>query len=225
MPDVQTGGITLGWTDGSLPLGSHVCFYYSNDDTLRRTLAFLRVGLKEPGDFCVLFADQARSDRLLAWLQEDCPEDLRALIDRGKLAVIGGAPSVAELLQAIASRLDRAVKEGYRRIRFLGFIGWGQPGWPADRDLLEFEAKVNYAVTSYPAVIICTYGVPSLPGTSLIYGGLQTHPLTMLDDSTAQPNPHYVPPATFIERLAGPKPEVSARLVGTEPDPGARRRG
>lgn len=172
MPDVQIADVTLGWNEDSLPLGSHVCFYYTNDETLRRTLAFLRVGLDVPGDFCVLFADEVRADRLLAWLQEDYPEDLRALIDRGKLALIGGAPSVGELLTSIGSRLDRAVQEGYRLIRFLGFIGWGQPGWPADRDLLEFEAKVNYAVTNYPALIICTYGVPSLPGTSLIYGGV-----------------------------------------------------
>jgi len=203
MPDVQTANVTLGWNEDSLPIGSHVCFYYTSDETLRRTLAFLRVGLNDPNDFCVIFADEVRAGRLLAWLQEDYPEDLRALMDRGKLAVIGGAPNVGELLTNIGSRLDRAVQEGYRLIRFLGFIGWGQPGWPADRDLLEFESKVNYAVTNYPAVIICTYGVPSLPGTSLIYGGLETHPITVLDDGPARPNPHYAPPATFIERLAG----------------------
>jgi hypothetical protein len=203
MPEAKTADVTLGWNEDSLPLGSHVCFYYTNDETLRRTLAFLRVGLTEPGDFCVLFADEARADRLLGWLQEEHPEDLRALIDRGKLALIGGAASVGELLANIGSRLDRAVQDGYRVIRFLGFIGWGQPGWPADRDLLEFESKVNYAVTNYPAVIICTYGVPSLPGTSLIYGGLQTHPITVLDDGAARPNPQFAPPATFIERLAG----------------------
>lgn len=165
------------------------------------TLAFVQVGLNEPGDFCVLFADQVRAQRLLLWLQEDYSEEIQALIQRGKLAVITGAPTVTELLATIGARLERAVEEGYRLIRFLGFIGWGQPGWPNDRDLLEFEAKVNDAVTAYPAVIICTYGVPSLPGTSLIYGGLQTHPSTMLDDITERSNPYCVPPAKFLERL------------------------
>ena len=202
MAETAIAEVSLGWTADTLPLGSHVCFYYLNDQMLRRTLAFLRVGLNEPTDFCVLFADQARSGRLLSWLQEEYPEELTSLIDRGKLAVIGGAPTVEELLTAIGTRLDRALKEGYRLIRFLGFIGWGRPGWPNDRDLLEFEAKVNYAVTAYPAVIICTYGVPSLPGTSLIYGGLQTHPVTMLGDVTTRTNPYYVPPAKFLEGLA-----------------------
>ena len=202
MPEAATAEVSLGWNSDTLPLGSHVCFYYLNDEMLRQTVAFLRLGLDEPTDFCVLFADQARSGRLLSWLQEDYAGEIQSLIDRGKLAVIGGAPTVDELLTAIGTRLDRAIQEGYRLIRFLGFIGWGQPGWPNDRDLLEFEARVNYAVTAYPAVIICTYGVPSLPGTSLIYGGLQTHPVTMLGDVTARSNPNYVAPSKFIEGLA-----------------------
>jgi len=204
MAEAATAEVGLGWNSDTLPLGSHVCFYYLNEEMLKRTLAFLRVGLDDPDDFCVLFADEARSGRLLSWLEEGYGGAIQPLIDRGKLAVIGGAPTVDELLTAIGTRLDRAVKEGYRLIRFLGFIGWGQPGWPNDRDLLEFEAKVNYAVTAYPAVIICTYGVPSLPGTSLIYGGLQTHPVTMLADVTVRNNPHYVPPANFVEGLRRP---------------------
>jgi hypothetical protein len=201
MPEVAVAEVALGWSNDTLPLGSHVCFYYLNDEMLRRSLAFLRVGLDEPDEFCVLFADQARSGRLLSWLQEEHQGNVQSQIDRGKLAVIGGAPSAEELLATIGARLDRAVKEGYRLIRFLGFIGWGQPGWPDDRDLLEFEAKVNYAVTAYPAVIICTYGVPSLPGTSLIYGGLQTHSVTILGDVTERRNPYYVQPPKFIEGL------------------------
>jgi len=204
MAEATAAEVTVGWNDDTLPVGSHVCFYYLNEEMLTRTLAFLRVGLDNPDDFCVLFADQARSGRLLSWLQEQYPGDLHSLIERGKLTVIGGAPTVSELLTAIGTRLDRAVQEGYRLIRFLGFIGWGQPGWPNDRDLLEFEAKVNYAVTAYPAVIICTYGVPSLPGTSLIYGGLQTHPVTILGDVTERTNPYFVAPDRFIEGLDRP---------------------
>ncbi|HKV30770.1 MAG TPA: MEDS domain-containing protein [Candidatus Dormibacteraeota bacterium] len=204
MAEAAADEVTLGWNSDTLPTGSHVCFYYLNEEMLKRTLAFLRVGLDAPTDFCVLFADENRSGRLLSWLGEGYHGEIQPLIDCGKLAVIGGAPTVDELLMAIGARLDRAVKDGYQLIRFLGFIGWGQPGWPNDRDLLEFEAKVNYAVTAYPAVIICTYGVPSLPGTSLIYGGLQTHPVTILGDVTDSRNRHYLPPAKFVEGLPRP---------------------
>jgi hypothetical protein len=39
-------------------------------------------------------------------------------------------------------------------------------------------------------VIICAYRVPTLPGTSHIYGGLQTHPVFMILGDFQQ-NPHY----------------------------------
>lgn len=182
--------VSLGWTDREIPIGTHMCFYYSDDRTLQDTLSFLRVGLDEADTCCVLFADSSRFDSLLAWLSDGYEGSLDGLLDSNKLIVIGGAPTTAELLSSIGVRLDQAMAEGCRMIRFLGFIGWGKPGWPDEASLLEFERRVNDVVTAYPAAIICTYGVPHLTGASLIYGGLQTHPVTMIGDDI-RTNPHY----------------------------------
>lgn len=184
--------VQLGWSGRALPIGTHMCFYYSDDAGLRETLAFVRIGLDDPDAFCVIFADQARFPGLLEWLSDGYPGNLESLIAGRKLALIGGEPTVEQLLVSIGARLDEAVAQGFRVIRFLGFIGWGQPGWPDEAGLLDFERRVNAVVTAYPAVIICTYGVPTLPGTSLIYGGLQTHPVTMIGGDI-QSNPHYRP--------------------------------
>ena len=190
-----------------------MCFYYSNEDVVRQSLAFLRVGLDEASDFCVIFADRSRWQSLTGWLQEGYSGSVKALIDRGKLALIGGSPTLDGLVADIGSTLDGAVKaRGYRRIRFLGFIGWGLPNWPEEDSLLEFESKVNEVVTSYPAVIICTYGVPKLPGTSLIYGGLKTHSLAAFEGGPFEANPFYVPPDVYMERL--PKRPDPARHAG-----------
>ncbi|MEP7104796.1 MAG: MEDS domain-containing protein, partial [Chloroflexota bacterium] len=106
----------------------------------------------------------------------------------------GGAPTVAGLLETIGGRLERAVAEGYRVIRFLGFIAWDSPGWPDEAALLDFESQVNEVVTAYPAVIVCTYGVPTLAGTGLIYGGLLTHPISIIRGRVIRDSPFYVPP-------------------------------
>ena len=184
--------VSLGWVNRDLPLGTHMCFYYSDDAGLRNTLAFLRVGLDDPDAFCVLFADSSRFDELLAWLQDGYGGEIQSLVEVGKLALIPGAPTVDELTSNVGDRLDQAMAQGFRVVRFLGFIGWGKPGWPDEKSLLEFEARVNKVVTAYPAVIICTYGVPNLPGASLIYGGLLTHPVTMIGDDIRE-SPHYRP--------------------------------
>ena len=185
--------ISLGWDPGTVALHTHACYYYSDEPTLRRSLQFIRDGLDVADDLCVIFADASRFDELKAWLQEPYDGDINALEASGKLAMIGGAPTMEALLARIGGRLDQGMAAGYSVIRFLGFIAWGEPGWPEDDTLLEFESKVNDVVTSYPAVIVCTYGVPKLGGNHLIYGGLQTHPTIWLDDRTVSDNPFYVP--------------------------------
>ena len=188
--------ISLGWERGSIALHTHACYYYSDEPTLRRSLQFVRDGLDEPETLGVIFADVSRFDELTGWLQDTYEGDVAALREQGKLALIGGAPTMEALLEQIGGRLDEGIAAGYSVIRFLGFIAWGEPGWPDDQTLLEFERKVNEVVTSYPAVIVCTYGVPKLGGNRLLYGGLQTHPVVWLDDRTVADNPFYVPRAS-----------------------------
>jgi hypothetical protein len=187
--------VSLGWSDQSVPLHTHACFYYSDETTLRSSLKFLRVGLDAPGEFNVIFADASRHDSLLGWLQEGYPGTVADHLESGKLAVVGGAPTREQLLAGIAATLDRAMAAGCRVIRFLGFIAWGRDGWPDESTLLQFESEVNSAVSAYPAVIICTYGVPSLSGTQLIQGGLLTHPVVFLNNQVLSGNPLFKPPA------------------------------
>jgi len=187
-PDVE-----LGFGGETLPLGSHACWYYSSEAQLRETLGFIRLGLEREGEFCALFADESRFEGLLSWLADDLREGPATFIEDGRLALIGGAPTMVGLLEGIGARLDRALADGYRLIRFLGFIAWGSPGWPDERTLLDFEAQVNQVVTAYPAVIVCTYGVPTLPGPTLIYGGLQTHPISIIGGRVIRESPFYLP--------------------------------
>ena len=184
--------VSLGWSSERVPVGSHVCAFHSDDARLRQMTAFLQAGFDQPADFGVLFADRGRFDTLLGWLQAGYDGSVESLIDRGKLALIDGAPRVEQLVERIDQRLDRAMRDGYGIIRFLGFIGWNQPGWPDLDSLVEFENRVNQVVRSYPAVIICTYDVGRLPGRNLIDGGLRTHPITILGDRVVRQNPFYV---------------------------------
>ena len=188
--------VSVGWSADSLPIGTHACFYYSDEPSLQRTLDFIRVGLDSDREFCVIFADESRHEGLLRWLQDGYDGSVPDRLASGRLATIGGAPTIDELIAKIGARLDLAMQTGSEVIRFLGFIAWGQPGWPDEASLLEFESAVNNVVTAYPAVIVCTYGVPTLEGTQLIYGGLQTHPVVFLNDKAISGNPLYIAPGT-----------------------------
>jgi hypothetical protein len=175
--------LPLGWSDEKLPLHSVVSFYYSDEDTARQSLAFLQVGLTEPGTFCVLLADASRHAAILDQLQATHQGDLRELIDAGKLVTVSGLPSVEDLAQAMVPKIDQALAAGHKRIRLLGFMAWGQPGWPDASALKQCEAQLNKLAASYPIVIVCAYNVPQLPGDYVREKGLGNEPLIVINET------------------------------------------
>src|SRR6266581_3417006 len=93
--------IAMGWDGRELPLHSYVAFYYVDEDALRRCLAFLRLGLDEPGTFCVLLADAGQHRRLLDELQTGYAGDVERVADEGRLATVGLIPDFEELAAMI----------------------------------------------------------------------------------------------------------------------------
>lgn len=195
--------VPLGFADLSVDVPSHICLFYSTDDELRDRLGFLAQTLDDPTEVAVLFGNQQRLEEVLGYIAADHKRDIAADLKAGRIVLVNGTPDPDALLGGIATALDAAVARGTRLIRFLGFIGWGDMDWPANEDLMTFEAKVSEAVKSYPAVVICTYNTEKLPGSVLIFAGIETHPYTILGTTLCE-NPHYVPFAQYIERRGRP---------------------
>lgn len=189
----------LGFMDRSVEVPSHICLFYYDDEELRRSLSFATLAFDAPGEATVLFGPRARLEQVLGYIAADHARDVEADVRDGRITLVEGAPTGDETLGNIGRALDALVARGVSLIRFLGFIGWGEEGWPHHEDLLRFEATVNAAVTNYPAIAICTYNANRLPGPLLIFGGIETHPLTIVGDTLCD-NPHYVPPAEYLAR-------------------------
>jgi hypothetical protein len=183
--------VSLGWSDEALPVHRYVCFYYADERTMHRSLSFIRVGLAIPGDFCMILADSRWHPALLDLLREGYAGDIDEHLGTGKLELADGAPTTNELTAAVGASFDRALASGLRRIRALGFLAWGRPGWPDVMALRQFEAAVNELVVRYPAVIVCTYWVPDLPGEILRESGLGNHPIVMIDDLMVGDGPFH----------------------------------
>ena len=193
----------LGFLDRAVGVPSHICLFYYDDIELRESLSFLALGLADPTQATVLFGPRARLEVILGYLAEDQGRDIVADIREGRITLVDGAPTDSETLANIGRTMDALMERAPSLIRFLGFIGWGEAGWPSQEDLLRFEATVNEAVASYPTIAICTYNANRLPGPLLIFGGIETHPLTIIGDSVCE-NPHYVSPRDYLARPGAP---------------------
>lgn len=181
-------GIQAGWSDAVLPLHSHICFYYRNEDSLRKSLAFLQVGLDAPGELCILFAGEEEQCDLLRMLEEGYGRPIEDRIDEGKLVLLNPSPTRQEVNVKIGAGLERGLAAGFTSIRFLGYPGFNKPDWPSPTEVMTLEGDCNEVATAYPAVIVSAYG-PEAEEEWQIRGG-KLHPQAWLKD-VAEPNPLY----------------------------------
>jgi hypothetical protein len=174
--------VALGWDDRELPLHSYVAYYYIDERALRRSLAFLRLGLDEPGTFNVLLADTSQHERILRELQAGYEGDVEQACDHGRLATVGLIDDVAELAALIRTAMDVVLGAGYRRVRVLSLVGWGLPWYPDVAWLRRCEAEVNRVVAEYPMVVLCLYDVPHFVDPVAVETGIGPEPVIVTHD-------------------------------------------
>lgn len=206
--------VKLGFgTDLAVEVPSHLCLFYKDDAELRERLGFLRAALEDPAEVAVLFGKRSRLEEVLGYLAADHGRDVEADLSARRIVLVEGDPDANVMLARIGAEFDAILARGARLIRFLGFIGWGDMDWPSDADLLAFEAKVNDAVGKYPAVVLCTYGLEHLPSQIIVYGGIETHPFTILGTTLCR-NPHYVPFEEYLARQDRDDPAGRRKALG-----------
>jgi hypothetical protein len=69
----------------------------------------------------------------------------------------------------------------------------GEDNW------LEYETRVNYAVSKYNDPVICTYDLKNF-SASLVMDMLRVHPVVIVG-GVLQENPFFVPPDQFLLEL------------------------
>jgi hypothetical protein len=198
--------ISLGLRDERAEVGDHIAYFWENDREFCEGVRFLEVGL-DGNDFCVIFGHDKGNERVRKTLQTN-GYNLARLEREERLVTLGGHPDADQMLANIGAVFAAAVARGATLIRLLGNIGWGHDGWPAEQYILEFEAKVTGAAKMFPSVIVCMYDVGALPGSVVLHGAFETHPITFAGNVMRE-NPHYVDMEEFLRRLNARKPPAT----------------
>ena len=190
--------VPLGIADALAAPGDHIGYFWEDDQEFDATAGFLAAGV-ERDEVCVLLGHDAANARVLAGLERRglLADDLRR---RGRFHTVSGQQPADALLREIEVRIRAAVGDGIPMVRVLGHLGWEQPGWPAEREIISLEARVTDAVRNLPSVVFCAYDVRGLGGRPLLLGGLECHPLT-LRRATLRHNEHCVAAEQILERL------------------------
>lgn len=190
--------VSLGIIGEKVPLGAHVAYFWENEREFERAVGFLSTGIRAR-DHCVIFGHD-EANREVCGVLERLGFDPATLQAETRLTLIGGSSERATLQRDIVGAFQRAIDGGAACIRLLGNIGWNNPGWPGEKELLAFEAEVTGAAKMFPCVVVCMYDVSQLTGSAIVHGAFETHPLTIYGNVLRE-NPYYTAPASTIAGL------------------------
>ncbi len=189
--------ISLGIRGEDVEVGSHLAYFWETHEEFAEAVEFLAAGLRA-GDHVVVFGHEEANEKVCGILSSK-GWDCERLAAKGRLSIVGGRLFGDEMLSEIAATFEAALARGASIVRLLGNIGWGKEGWPDERDIFAFEARVTEAAGQAPCVVLCLYDVNQLSGRIVLHGAFECHPLTICGNILRE-NPHYVGVDDFLER-------------------------
>jgi hypothetical protein len=182
--------MALGITEDYVPLGSHLIHFWKTDEEFESGVRFLRLGIDNESEYCVLFGHDEAIARALETLRKTSRVLDRALSERRFVVVRRELPASATLA-SIEGLFETAVRNGATAIRYLGILGMGSDPLPGKgaNDVIALETGVTALAIRYPCVMVCMYDVNTVSGHLLLASGFATHPLAVWRD-TLKENPY-----------------------------------
>ena len=183
--------MALGITDERVAMGSHLIYFWENDQDFERGVRFLYPGLGR-GEHCIAFGHAEALDKIQETLRAQDYDPERLQRDR-ELTLLRRQSAAEATVFDITAVVEGALRAGARAVRFLGNLGLGRDPLPAgEDDVLELENRVTTLIEKFPCVVVCMYDVRTLSGHLIMRGGLQTHRLAICNHGI-QENPYYLP--------------------------------
>jgi anti-sigma factor RsiW len=181
--------IPVGVSEDTVPLGSHLIYFWESNAEFERAVRFLHPGLGK-GEHCIVFGHDEALEKVKHTLRKQ-GFDPEQLIGTGELTVLRRHAAASTTLAEISAAMQGALRAGATAVRFLGNLGMGRDPLPAgENDVLELENNVSAMISGFPCVVVCMYDVKALSGRLIMKGGLETHALAICADGVRE-NPYY----------------------------------
>jgi hypothetical protein len=202
-PDVEQA-IDMGFTPEKFPLGTHMCYLYSDEDERRAVMAqFTNRGLEE-GEFVGYFANLEDKDRVDSYLSAmgvhlpEAAQQANTLFTRAQDVYCPGQHfSPAATLQRLRTLQQNCQHQGGQALRVTGEMAWAlSPAVTGVESLVEYEARVNLLMKTHPLTAICQYDTNRFDGAT-IFEILKVHPMMVVRGQVVH-NPYYMPARDYL---------------------------
>ena len=195
----------------------HICAFFNGFDEQHRVLrSFIKEGF-EQGDKAFHIVDpELREDHLKRLAEAGI--DVEQAIATGQLELRRWQDAYLRddrfdqdgMLALLEDVLGSGAAAGNPRIRFVSRVEPSLVDKAGEDNWLEYESRVNYAVSKYSDPVICTYDLTNF-SASLVMDMLRVHPVVIVG-GVLQENPFFVPPDQFLVELRERKAARSSAI-------------
>src|ERR1700758_249188 len=203
---METNGGSVQCAGGSLGQHRHICAFFNNVDEQHRVLrSFIKEGF-ERGDKAFHIVDpELRADHLKRLAQAGI--DVEQAMATGQLELRRWQDAYLRddhfdqdgMLALLEEVLGSGSAAGNPLIRFVSRVEPSLVEKAGEDNWLEYETRVNYAVSKYNDPVICPYDLTNF-SASLVMDMLRVHPVVIVG-GVLQENPFFVPPDQFLLEL------------------------
>jgi hypothetical protein len=196
--------VRMGFTGETFSPGIHMCYIYNDEGQRKKVISrFLESGLLS-GEKASYFMDVVTIDEMSEYFASlGLDRLLREHEGRFSVATAKDTyyPSDTfvpdEMLDRLGVFYAQSIQEGYTGARVSGEMSWALRDVPGRSRLIEYEARVNDVLLTYPVNAICQYNAGLFDG-ALLFDVLSVHPMMIVHGQIVK-NPYYIKPEEFLK--------------------------
>lgn len=196
--------VSLGFTDEKVPVGTHMCLVFTNDEErVDSLLKFLLSGL-QAGERTACFSGKMTEETVKEYLaQNNISYDERkahkAIILAGASEIYfeGGVFDPDRMLKTLTAYYNEAVDLGFPASRVIGEMIPEVQHVPGGERLFEYESRVSILLRNHPVTSVCQYDANLFDGATIMEV-LKVHPKMIINGMVIN-NPFYIEPEVFLK--------------------------
>jgi hypothetical protein len=204
--------VQMGFTAETFPPGIHMCYIYNDEVQRKKVISqFLESGLLS-GEKASYFMDVISVDEMGEFMSSlGLDRLLREHERRFSVATAkdtyypSGTFVPDEMLDRLGVFYTQSIQEGYTGARVSGEMSWAAKDVSGCSRLIEYEARVNDVLLTYPVNAICQYNARLFDG-ALLFDVLSVHPMMIVHGQIVK-NPYYIKAEEFLKEYFGRKLE------------------
>jgi hypothetical protein len=179
--------------------GSHASLLYTEPGIPESALSFLAEGI-EQGEKAAFLGWGRLNERVVSQMRDLHGINVRQRIADGQLILLEGSETTREIRADLQRVFAHSGKRSRGNGRLVTSLGWGEPGWPDESELLQLEARLNETCGELGIAALCLYDARQLSGSLVFEGSLGCHP-TVFARCGCHKNPFFVTPSALQKEL------------------------